>query len=196
MTQSDGAGQQAEISIGVKLRHTRKVKGLTLKQLADAAGCSESLLSKIENGRATPSLKMLQKLSGGLQMTVGQMFAQAPTSEGPVARAAERMMIHADPQRRGNGLMLERLIPYDDGHLLQGNIHHVEVGGSSEGSLRHEGEEFGYVLSGRIELLLEDQGYVLEAGDSFCFRSERSHGYRNVGNETAQVIWLNTPPSF
>lgn len=196
MSQVDLDGQQAEIGIGVKLRHTRKVKGLTLKQLADAAGCSESLLSKIENGRATPSLKMLQKLSSGLEMTVGQMFAQAPVSEGPVTKANERTMIHADPQRRGNGLMLERLIPYDDGHLLQGNIHHIEVGGSSEGALRHEGEEFGYVLNGRIELLLDDRVYALEAGDSFCFRSERSHGYRNVGDETARVIWLNTPPSF
>ncbi|MBM1218593.1 cupin domain-containing protein [Ponticoccus sp. SC2-23] len=196
MSQVDLDGQQAEIGIGVKLRHTRKVKGLTLKQLADAAGCSESLLSKIENGRATPSLKMLQKLSSGLEMTVGQMFAQAPVNEGPVTKANERTMIHADPQRRGNGLMLERLIPYDDGHLLQGNIHHIEVGGSSEGALRHEGEEFGYVLNGRIELLLDDRVYALEAGDSFCFRSERSHGYRNVGDETARVIWLNTPPSF
>ena len=113
-----------------------------------------------------------------------------------LSRANERTMIHADPQRRGNGLMLERLIPYSDGHLLQGNIHHIEVGGSSEGALRHEGEEFGYVLNGRIELLLDDQVFALEAGDSFCFRSERSHGYRNVGDETARVIWLNTPPSF
>jgi len=84
MSQVDLDGQQSDIGIGVKLRHTRKVKGLTLKQLADAAGCSESLLSKIENGRATPSLKMLQKLSSGLEMTVGQMFAQAPANEGPV----------------------------------------------------------------------------------------------------------------
>jgi transcriptional regulator with XRE-family HTH domain len=196
MTQIENAGPREQISIGLKLRHTRKVKGLTLKQLADAAGCSESLLSKIENGHATPSLKMLQRLSGGLEMTIGEMFAQVPESDEPVTRSGQRMMIHADPQRRGQGLMLERLISYDGGHLLQGNIHHIEVGGNSEGTLSHDGEEFGYVLSGRIELLLEGQGHILETGDSFCFRSERAHGYRNVGDVTAKVIWLNTPPSF
>ncbi|WP_174802396.1 helix-turn-helix domain-containing protein [Martelella limonii] len=183
-------------NVGVKLRHARLVKGMTLKELADAAGCSESLLSKIENGRSSPSLKMLQKIARGLDLTVGQMFAQADEPASPVSRAGDRMLVHTDPLRKGEHLTLERLIPFAEGHLLQGNIHHIGVGGGSEGMLQHDGEEFGYVLEGKVELLLDGKSYEMSAGDSFCFRSERPHGYRNIGSTEARVIWLNTPPSF
>ncbi len=185
-----------EARIGVKIRHTRMLKGLTLKQLADEVGCSESLLSKIENGRANPSLNMIQRLAKGLSMTVGELFAQVDDPAHIVARAGSRTMIQTDQLRRGTGLTLERLIPYSDGHLLQGNIHHIKPGGGSEGDLEHEGEEFGYVLDGELELSVAGRIYALRAGDSFCFRSEHPHSYRNSGTEPTRVLWLNTPPSF
>lgn len=197
MSQKENSGgPDSDIRIGVKLRHTRMVKGLTLRKLADKVGCSESLLSKIENGRSSPSLNMLQKVAKGLDMTVGQLFSQVDSDAAPVTKAGERIMIHTDQSRKGKGLILERLIPYSEGHLLQGNIHHIEVDGGSEGMLQHDGEEFGYVLEGRIELIVDGKPYVVEQGDSFCFRSEKAHGYRNVGEKPAQIIWLNTPPSF
>ena len=93
-------------------------------------------------------------------------------------------------------MVLERLIPYAEGHLLQGNIHHIEPGGGSEGDLEHEGEDFGYVLEGEIELVVASRKYLLRAGDSFCFRSEHPHSYRNPGRQGARVLWLNTPPTF
>ncbi|MBM1144985.1 cupin domain-containing protein [Alcanivorax sp. ZXX171] len=183
-------------NVGVKVRHARLVRGMTLRDLATAAGCSESLVSKIENGRSTPSLNMLQKLAHGLDLTVGQMFAQAEEADTPVSRADDRMRVHTDPARAGENLVMERLIPSSEGHLLQGNIHHIGIGGGSEGLLQHDGEEFGYVLDGQVELILDGKSYLIGPGDSFCFRSERPHGYRNVGDTPARVIWLNTPPSF
>lgn len=187
---------QLETSVGTKMRHTRLLKGLTLKQLADSAGCSESLLSKIENGRANPSLRMIQRVAYALGITVGELFAQEDDLNHLVARAGRRTMIETDQLRRGQGLTLERLIPYSDGHLLQGNIHHIEPGGGSEGDLEHQGEEFGYVLEGEIELFVAGQKYHVRAGDSFCFRSEHPHSYRNPGRGVARVLWLNTPPTF
>ena len=183
-------------NIGVKVRHARMVKGMTLRELAMAAGCSESLVSKIENGKSTPSLNMLQKIAKGLDITVGQMFAQADEPDKAVTRAGDRMMVHTDAGRKGENLVLERLIPASDGHLLQGNIHHIGVGGGSEGMLQHDGEEFGYVLEGELELTLDGKSHAISTGDSFCFRSERPHGYRNIGDTPARIIWLNTPPSF
>lgn len=185
-----------EARIGVKLRHTRILKGLTMKQLATKVGCSESLLSKIENGRANPSLNMIQRLARSLDTTVGELFMQVDDPTHVVARAGERPMVETDQARRGKGLTLERLIPHADGHLLQGHIHHIAAGGGSEGTMEHEGEEFGYVLAGELELTVDGHTYVLGAGDSFCFRSERPHSYRNIGAEPALVLWLNTPPSF
>ena len=91
---------------------------------------------------------------------------------------------------------MERLIPYDAAHLLQGNIHIVSPGGGSEGMLSHEGEEVGFVIEGTLELTVGNETYTLEAEDSFSFRSELPHSYRNPGTVPARVIFINTPPSF
>ena len=101
-----------------------------------------------------------------------------------------------DPLRQGTDTSLERLIPYDAAHLLQGNIHIVEEGGGSDGTVSHEGEEVGFVIEGRLELTVGDQTYMLGPEDSFCFRSSIPHGYRNPGPGRARVLFINTPPSF
>ena len=105
-------------------------------------------------------------------------------------------MILTDRLRVGKGIKLERLIPYSHSYLLQGNIHHIATGGRSDGNIVHSGEEVGYVLEGEIELTVDGRRYRAKAGDSFHFRSELPHGYRNVGAKPARVIWINTPPTF
>src|SRR5260370_12678328 len=69
-----GPVEVPEIRVGLKMKHTRLLKGLTLKQLADLAGCSESLLSRIENGNANPSIKMMNHVALALNMPVSGLF--------------------------------------------------------------------------------------------------------------------------
>jgi transcriptional regulator with XRE-family HTH domain len=185
-----------EVRVGPKMRHTRLLKGLTLKQLADAAGCSVSLLSKIENGRANPSLKMIHRVAAALGMPVAGLFQPQGDPDNVVLREGERPVIGTDQVRSGHGVQLEAIIPASSGHLLSGYINHIEPGGGSEGELRHEGEEFGYVLAGEIELKVGGRRYQIGPGDCFYFRSEQSHSYRNTGSVTARILWLNTPPTF
>lgn len=90
---------------------------------------------------------------------------------------------------------MERLIPYSREHLLQGNIHLIAPGGGSE-PISHAGEESGYVLEGEIELVIDGKKMRAKSGDSFHFRSELPHAYRNVGRKPACVLWINTPPTF
>jgi transcriptional regulator with XRE-family HTH domain len=182
--------------LGVRVRLARQIRGMTLKEVADAAGCSESLLSKIENGKATPSLPMLHRLVQALETNIGWMFEESGDEEGVVFRRGERPIITLDPLRQGEGISLERVIPYSNGHLLQCNIHHVAVGGESAGPIQHSGEEVGYLLEGEVELIVGDATFRLSAGDSFVFRSELPHHYRNVGARAASIFWVNTPPTF
>ena len=93
-------------------------------------------------------------------------------------------------------IQLERLIPYGHEHLLQGNIHILAPGATTDGTIQHSGEEVGYVLEGRIELTVGGETHVVEAGDSFHYRSEMPHGYRNLGPGPARVLFINTPPTF
>ena len=191
------SGDQISSSrLSIRLRLARQIRGMTLKSVADAAGCSESLLSKIENGKATPSLPMLHRLVLALETNIGWMFEEGDGDEGVVFRRGERPLITLDPLRQGEGISLERVIPYSNGHLLQCNIHHIETGGESAGPIQHAGEEVGYVLEGDIELMVANSTYKLSAGDSFVFRSELPHHYRNAGVSPASIFWVNTPPTF
>lgn len=182
--------------LGLRLRMARRTKGWTMKQLASAAGCSESLLSKIENGRNLPSLPLLHRLVQVLDTNIGWLFGDRASQRNIVFRAGQRPVIALDPQHRGEGIALERVIPFSEMHLLQCNIHHIAEGGSSAGPIAHEGEEVGYVLAGRIELIVDGRSHRLAAGDAFVFRSDRQHAYRNVGDGTASIFWVNTPPTF
>ena len=187
---------EPDLLVGTSIRHARMTLGIRLQDVAARVGCSESLISKIENGRTLPSLTTLHRIADALQTTVGRLCATADPNDGVVARSGERPVITMDPLRRGTGIRMERLIPYDDAHLLQGNIHIVEPGGSSEGTIAHEGEEVGFVIEGKLELTVGSQTFTLSAEDSFCFRSSIPHSYRNPGATRARVIFINTPPSF
>lgn len=181
--------------VGAKLRHLRRIRGLTLKQIADKVGCSESMLSKIETGKVNPSLTMLRDLVQALDTTIAALFSAEPTTS-PVTRAGGRPVIEVDQLRRGPGVVLERIIPYSPDHFLQCNIHIVAPGGGSDGCITHVGEELGYLLEGRLDLTIDGRLWHLGPGDSFCFRSELPHGYHNPGDVPARVLWVNTPPTF
>jgi transcriptional regulator with XRE-family HTH domain len=185
-----------DIRVGLKMKHTRLLKGFTLKQLADLAGCSESLLSRIENGNANPSIKTMHRVALALNMPVSGLFQENGDDSNVVLRQGERPTIGTDQVRRGRGSRLEALIPSGRGNLLSGYINDIEPGGGSEGVITHEGEEFGYVLDGEIELTVDKHKYQLRVGDSFYFRSERPHSYINNRKKMARVLWVNTPPTF
>lgn len=182
--------------LGSRLRYLRRMRSRTLNALALEVGCSESMLSKIERGRVTPSLAMLRRLTVALEVNISMLFSEEASDGGVVSRKGERPKVTTDPLRRGEGVTLERLMPYQQESLLQANIHIVAPGGSTDGLIAHTGEEMGYLLEGTLELQVEDVIYVLRPGDAFHFRSEIPHGYRNPGAMEARVVWVNTPPTF
>jgi transcriptional regulator with XRE-family HTH domain len=188
-----------EIKIGLRLKHARLAKRLKLRELAEQLDCSESFISKAENDKVRPSLAMLHKMVRALEINIPSLFADdSPndTDQVFVTRAAHRTIINTGSIRQGPRIGIERLILTARGSLLEANIHVVEPGGHTEGDYSHDGEELGYVLKGRIEVQVAGKWHVFEQGDSFAFRSELRHGYRNSGTEEARILWVNTPPTF
>lgn len=186
----EGAGKTAPM-LGVRIRHARRVAHLTLTQVAARAGCSESLISKIENGQATPSLAMLHRIAAALDTNIAALTTEEAPLDGPVLPQGKRPVMQT-----GGGIALERLVLAQRGGLLQANIHIVQPGVETDGQIVHAGEEVGYVLEGRIELLLGDERYPMQAGDAFTFSSQVPHGYRNTGRTVARILWVNTPATF
>ena len=176
------------VSLGSSIRSTRILKGLKLRELAELASCSESMLSKLENGHANPSLAVLHRIADGLQVSLATLLSPVDHTR-IVARAGKRAVVRID----SIGSRAERLIPSGQGHLLEGHLHVLAPGAGSDGALAHEGEEVGYVISGRLRLMVGSETFDLRAGDSFAFRSEIQHRYVNPGSTRTRVIWVSTP---
>lgn len=182
--------------LGMRLRHARLVQEMTLKQLAQKVECSESLLSKLENDAASPSLAMLHRLAKALETSIADLMADDWTADQPVLKPAQRNRKRFLQRSKKGGIELENLTWHHKGGLLQGNIHIIEPGVASDGLIEHHGEEMGYVLEGELELRLGDDVWTLAQGDSFYFPSQIPHGYRNIGTVVARVLWVNTPVTF
>ena len=189
-------GDDAESRIGAQLNYARSLRGMTLREVAAEVGCSQSLISKIENDKAIPSLTMLHRIVAALGTNIAALFENDGDDFGVVMRPGARPVIATGSRGPGKGISLERLIPDDPSRLLEANIHIVPPAASTEGAMQHEGEEMGYVLEGTLELTVNGKRHLLRKGDSFVFCSENFHDYRNTGRGLARILWVNTPPTF
>ena len=169
---------------------------MTLRDLADKAECSESMLSKVENGRALPSLTTLHRICQVLGLTVSQLLSKSGEPPGVVARAGERPVTKVQAVRPNSGIMVEQLIPVDPANLLEGNILLIAPGSGADQLITHPGEEVGYVLEGTLEVTVGPETYTVGVGDSVYYRSELPHGFFNPGPEPARVLMISTPPTF
>lgn len=182
--------------IGTRLRQARLMKRLRLRDIAERVGCSESMLSKIECGKVTPSLRMLHRVASALETSIAELFNAPEDQDFVIYRSGARPSVTIDPHHESSGIRLERLVPYSSERALEGNIHVVMPGATNGGTIRHAGEEVGYVVSGKLELTVGDRVHFLEEGDSFFFKSDLPHSYRNTRSEPTRVVWINTPPTF
>jgi transcriptional regulator with XRE-family HTH domain len=181
------------LQIGARVRHARILKGLRMRDLAQAVGCDESMISKIEAGKVMPSLVMLNKIVTALDRDLGSFFGLQIESHRLVQRPEDRVVVSGDALRGGKGVTYERLVPLAAGNLLEANVHVVEPGGEKTDPITHQGEAMGYLVVGEIDLTIDGTVFHMKAGDSFFFKAYLTNSYRNVGKETARIIWVNTP---
>jgi transcriptional regulator with XRE-family HTH domain len=195
-TRRAASNDQEELKVGARLRHARLLNQDRLKDVAKRARLSESMLSRIENDRAMPSLTTLHRLCQALGLSISTLLNNEGARPWTIMRPRDRPVIGHRQAAKGEGTKAEVLVPYADGRLLEGFIVIIEPGGHSGGYLQHAGEEVGYVIEGQLELTIEDNTYLLDAGDSFYFPSHLPHTYRNPGRTEMRAVWINTPPSF
>ncbi|MDD8024672.1 MAG: cupin domain-containing protein, partial [Paracoccaceae bacterium] len=197
-TESDAApGSSTMSDLGRRLRDTRKAKKKTLRVLAEEVGCSPSMLSKIENDQAAPSLRTLHRILAALDTSIVHLFAgEAHHDEISLMRADDRPSVRVSHAADGAAILLERLTPTFPELMLDANIHTLEPGADSGGDIQHAGQEVGYVLQGRAELIVAGKSHFLGPGDSFFFASNLPHRYRNIDPGVTRILWVATPATF
>jgi len=190
--------------IGRCVRHFRKQKELSLHQTSELTGLSISMISKIERGLTSPSVRSLYALSHGLNLPLGTLFngpdaVQVTKPDAP--HDAEAGLVVRKDMRRSldfgeKRLVKELLTPQPIGSLELLMIV-LEPGGSTGNDVfSHDGEEGGLVLEGALQLWVDENCLLLHPGDSFTFRSQRRHRFRNAADVTTRVLWINTPPIY
>ena len=181
--------------VGRRLKEVRKGAGLSQRELAKRAGVTNSTISMIEKNNVSPSISSLRKVLGGIPISLLEFFdsMEARQSDIPVVyRADDVHTISTDggitwavfgknfPNRQMN-LMMETYPP-----------------GSDTGFERftHDGEEAGIIISGAIELTVDDQVYLLKPGEGYYFESTRPHRFNNPFAESCQLVSALTPPNL
>jgi len=178
--------------IGEKLRELRKDKGLTLEQLAQACGCSASFVSQIERNKVSPSLSTLKRMANTLEVQMADFFAAPHDNSHVVTRVDERIALTLPRWKAKMNL----LVRSSRDKSMQPFYTEIEPGGGAWGEYTHEGEEFGIVLEGELEIRLDDAVYRLSAGESFYYSSKHPHSWVNCGNKRTVVVWVVSPPTF
>lgn len=183
-----------DAAVGSQLRELRKIKNLTLQQVADEVGISVGYLSQIERNQSKLPIGVLRKLSDALGVHINWFFqglnSSAPEERDIIVRKGNRRRLSFT----GLGIMEELLSPNLSGPL-ELLISTIEPGADS-GDYSHGGAEAGVVLSGVMDLWVDGRKFHLEEGDSFSFNSSDTHRCANPGNVPTKIVWVITPPHY
>jgi len=179
--------------LGRKLRLRRTIKRFSLQYVAERADISVGLLSQIERGLTTPSLRSLRQICTALDMPVGWLF-DVPTSkqEDAVVRASARRTLDLGPKS-----MRKELLSPDEVTGIQMMRIEIRPGGAwGEASRNDSGAKCGIVTSGTLALELDGIVHVIGPGDSFAFEATRLHRFWCEGQETVDLLWVVAPAVY
>lgn len=177
--------------LGQKIRKKRMEKGMSLKDLAEKTDLTASFLSQVERDLAEPSITSLRKIADALEVPIFY-FLLNNDHTSPVVRKNERKTLKF-PE---SNLVYELLSP-DLSKQMEVMMARLAVGAvSCEEPLSHPGEEFIYVLQGKMEITIGEDVYVLNESDSIYYFAAIPHKIVSIGDEELVFISAITPPRF
>lgn len=190
-------GPMLTIDIGQKLRQRRKVKKLSLNEVANKAGLSIGLLSQIERGISAPSLRSLDMICSALSMPLRWLFQNDKIEDSE----EENLIVRANRRRKmdlgASGMSKEILSPdaLTSLQLMRFIIHpHSQV---VEGlAPRDIGAKAGTVVSGSLGLEVDGKSYALAPGDSFAFKASSKYNLWCIGEEDCELFWVSSPAVY
>ncbi|MBQ8556326.1 MAG: cupin domain-containing protein [Clostridia bacterium] len=180
------------MDIGEKLRQLRLQRGLTQEDMADRCELSKGFISQVERNLASPSIATLKDMLECLGSSLSQFFSEDKNEK--TVFAPQDMFVKEDAEDlRGS---ITWLIPDAQKNSMEPILVEIGEGGATYPLPPHEGEEFGYVLQGSIQLVTGDQKTRVRTGCSFCIHPRQEHYLVNSGKTKARVLWISNPPIF
>ena len=189
-----GNSELAEpLDLGLRVRELRKARNWTLEQAAQQAGLARSTLSKIENGQMSPTYDALKKLAIGLQISVPQLFTPPTQSQGGgrmvITKTGEGNAVTTvtyEHELLAEALTKKQMLPY----RARVRARSME---EFDGWVRHDGEEFLYVLTGVVQLYTEYYEPVeMRRGDSAYYDGTMGHNVISTSDDDAMILWVTS----
>ena len=194
IARANGGDESVEpLNLGARVRELRKARNWTLEQAAQQAGLARSTLSKIENSQMSPTYEALRKLAVGLEISVPQLFTppvknqingrMASTKSGQGTAHPTTTYEH---ELLAESLSKKKMLPY-----------HARIRARSieefDGWVRHDGEEFLYVLTGVVKLFTEFyEPLEMRRGDRAYYDATMGHNVVSTSEEDATILWITS----
>lgn len=176
-------------NIGDRIKRLRYLHGLTQQELGDRCDLTKGFISQLESNQTLPSLPTLADILEVLGSSFEEFFASEPILS-PVYKSDDMI------SKEEEGLSLTWLISTAQRNAMEPVLLELGAGEQTAADNPHDGEEFGYVLSGNLVLHLGLQTTKMKKGDAFYFKAEKQHYLENVGKRPAKILWVSSPPSF
>ena len=181
------------LDLGLRVRELRKARNWTLEQAASKAGLARSTLSKIENGQMSPTYDALKKLAIGLEISIPQLFTQPLNNQingrlthTKAGEGQSHVTVTYEHELLANNLSKKQMLPYRA-------MVRARSMDEFEGWVRHDGEEFLYVLTGVIRLYTEFYEPIeLRRGDSAYYDASMGHNVVTLSSEDATILWVTS----
>ena len=180
------------MEIGKKIKRLRLQRGLTQEELADRCELSKGFISLLERDLTSPSIATLMDILESLGSDLRTFFSE--TGDEKLVFGENDIFVKEDPEGiRGS---IRWLVPSAQKNDMEPILLELGPGGETAEDDPHEGEEFGYVLSGSLKIILGDRIERVKRDESFYFRPTAPHRLVTAGKTPCRVLWVSTPPSF
>ena len=177
------------MELGKKIKRMRNQKGLTQSELADRCELTKGYISQLENDLNSPSIATLTDSLAALGSNLAEFFQEE--KEEKIVFSKKEFI-----EKDSEGVFWRWLIPNAQKNMMEPVLVELDESVETAGDIPHEGEEFGYVLEGKIAILLGNKRYVCKKGEAFYYPANKPHSIVNQGKNKAKFLWISTPPNF
>ena len=177
------------MNIGQRIKQLRIKNNLTLEELASRCELTKGFLSQLERDLTSPSISTLNDIVEALGMSLAQFFQE----EKPEKIVFTQEDFFIDEKE---GTTVTWIVPNAQKNEMEPILLEIKPGQSSFTLTPHEGEEFGYLINGKLLLIDGEKQYSIKKGQTFYIKGSNDHYLKNDGSVVAKVLWICTPPIF